>query len=245
MKKHNQQRRPSPAMFEPLEERQFLSASPAIKPAQTFSTTTALYVSNRAAVLGQTVTIKGVVTSGGGIDKGATVELLDDDKDTGLTGTLNHLGYCVFTLDAGQATYVGTNLWRIRVLTDGNFIGSKSRQLIAKTLAPSLTNESDGLELGTVTAGSGTAATAGETVTVTYTGFDAANGSVFDDSADHSPGTFSFVLDDSPEQVIPGFDQEVTGMKVGETRVAVIPSALGYNDGETRVFVVHLVSISA
>ena len=230
--------------LETLENRQMLSASPAIHADTAVATTSALYVSKRSALIGQTVTIKGVVTAKSGVDKGATVELLDNGKDTGLTGTLNHLGYVDFTLDAGQAVYVGTHLWRIRVLTHGNFTGSKSRQLTAKTLAPALTTASNGLELATVTAGSGAADKAGETVTVTYTGFNAANGSVFDNSTDHSPGTFSFVLDDSPEQVIAGFDQEVTGMKVGETRVAVIPSALGYNDGETRVFVVHLVSIT-
>ena len=208
-------------------------------------------MTNRVTVLGQTVTIKGVISSSGGIDKGATVELLSNDEDTGLVGTINHLGYYVFTLDASQAAYVGTDLWRIRVLTNGDFVGSKSRQLIGKVEAPKLTTESDGLELAAVTAGKGAVAKAGETATVQYTGFNEANGELFDDSADHSPGTFSFALDASPEAVIPGFDQEVTGMKVGQTDVAVIPEALAYPTGsdsslagDTLVFIVHLVSLS-
>jgi FKBP-type peptidyl-prolyl cis-trans isomerase FkpA len=252
MKKHNTHRRSaSPALFESLEGRQFLSASPAVKADTSFGTTTGLYISNRATTLGQTVTIKAVVTSSGGIPKGGTVELLDDNKDTGLIGTVNHLGYYVFTLDASQALYVGSQEFRIRFLTDGNFVGSISRNLSAKVSAPSLTTESDGLELATVATGSGANATAGETVTVTYTGWNAANGQEFDNSAAHSPGTFSFVLEDNPEQVISGFDQEVLGMKVGQTNVAVIPESLGYPSGsssslagDTLVFVVHLVSIT-
>jgi len=253
MKKQPQPRRSSPAIIEFLENRQFLSAAPAISDAATFSTSTALYVSNRSATLGQTISVKGVVTSSGGIDKGATVELLDNGEDTGLTGVTNHLGYYVFTLDPGQAVYVGTQLWRIRVLTDGNFVGSKSRQLIGKTLPPTLATESDGLQLATVTSGTGAVATAGEMATVQYTGFVASSGSEFDDSDAHSPGTFTFALDADPEAVIPGFDQEVTGMKIGDTRVAVIPEALAYPTsdtgsslaGDTLVFIVHLVSLSS
>jgi hypothetical protein len=250
----NTQRKQSQPSFslENLEGRRHLSASTTVGPDTSVSTSTALYMTQRTTVLGQTVTIKGVITaSNGAIDKGATVELLSGDADTGLTGTVNHLGYYVFTLDAGQAPYVGTDLWRIRVLTNGEFVGSKSRQLIGKVEAPKLTTESDGLELAAVTAGSGAVAKAGETATVQYTGFNEANGELFDDSADHSPGTFQFVLDDSPEQVIPGFDQEVTGMKVGQTDVAVIPEALAYPTGsdsslagDTLVFIVHLVSLS-
>ena len=248
MRKNSSSFRQSSFAIEALENRQFLSASATaarITSDTTVATTTALDITGRSTTLGQTISIKAVVTSGDGIPKGGTVELLDQNKDTGLVGTLNHLGYFVFTLDASQAAYIGSHEYRIRFLTDGEFYGSISRDLSAKVATPAYTTESNGLELATVVAGSGTAATSGETVTVQYTGYDAATGAVFDDSADHSPGTFNFVLDDSPEQVISGFDQEVTGMKVGETRVAVIPSALGYNDGETRIFVVHLVSISA
>jgi FKBP-type peptidyl-prolyl cis-trans isomerase FkpA len=252
MKKQKQQRRSCPAIFESLENRQFLSASPAVSDATSFSTATTLTMSNRDATLGQTVVIKGVVSSSGGLDKGAVTELLDNGADTGLTSTVNHLGYTVFTLGPSQAIYVGSQEWRIRVLTDGNFVGSKSRQLTAKVVAPKLTTESDGLDLGSVTAGSGAAAAAGDSVTVTYTGFNAANGEEFDDSAAHSPGTFTFSLDANPEAVIPGFDQEVTGMQDGETRVAVIPEALAYQTGsgsslagDTLVFIVQLVSFTS
>jgi hypothetical protein len=233
-------------MFETLESRQLRSASSVVSPATSFATTTALDITNRSTTLGQPITIKATVTSSGGVPKGGTVELLDDNKDTGLVGTLNHLGYYVFTLDAGESPYVGTQEYRIRFLTDGDFVGSISRDLSAKVAAPKYTAESSGIDLATVVAGTGTKkAESGDTVVVQYTGYDAANGVEFDESDAHG-GTFSFVVDSTVagESVITGFDDEVTGMKVGQTDVAVIPSALGYDDGETRIFVLHVVSIS-
>lgn len=226
--------------------------SATVKPATSFTTTTALTVSSRSIELGQTLTVKAVVTSSGGTPRG-TVELLDGNADTGLTGTLNHKGYIVFTLDAGEAPYVNTHEYRIRYLSAGSFIGSKSRQLTVKVKGPALTTESDGLEVGTVTAGTGTAtAKSGDSLTVQYTGFNlTGGGALFDDSAAHSPGTFTFTVDSTTEPVITGFDEEATGMKVGETRVAIIPEALAYPTGsgsslagDTLVFVLHLVSIN-
>jgi hypothetical protein len=240
--KNQQHRRPSFAL-EPLEIRDFLSASPTVTADTTFATTTKCYVSATSAVIGQTVDVTAKVSSTGGTPTGV-IELLDDNKDTGLTANLNSAGHYVFTLDASQALYAGSFKFSIRYLTTGNFVGSKSKQVGLVVTTPKLSVASNGLEVASVTAGSGVGAKPGQTLTVQYTGFDAANGEEFDDSAAHSPGTFSFILDDSPEQVIAGFDQMCKGMQVGETRVAIIPSALGYADGETRVFIVHLVSIT-
>jgi hypothetical protein len=244
MKKHKPQHRSSPIMFETLENRQMLSASPVIKPATTFASSTGLYISDRVTTLGQTLTIKATVASTGGIPKGGTVELLNDNKDTGLVGTVNHLGYYVFSFDAGNSLYVADYTFRIRFLTSGDFVGSISRNLTARVVGPAVATESDGLELATVVAGTGATATAGESATVQYTGFYSSSGEEFDESASHSPGTYTFTIEASPEQVIAGFDQEVEGMQVGQTDVAVIPSALGYGDGMTRIFIVHLVSLS-
>lgn len=74
--------------------------------------------------------------------------------------------------------------------------------------------------------GTGAEATSGKTVTVTYTGwlYNASasdfKGTKFDN------GSFSFVL--GAGTVIPGFDQGVTGMKVGGKRTILIPASLGY-----------------
>jgi FKBP-type peptidyl-prolyl cis-trans isomerase FkpA len=82
------------------------------------------------------------------------------------------------------------------------------------------------LEITEVTVGTGATAVAGDTVTVNYIGAFL-NGTVFDSS--FTRGTpFTFLLGASPLQVIRGFDQGVTGMKVGGRRVVVIPSSLAY-----------------
>ena len=78
--------------------------------------------------------------------------------------------------------------------------------------------------------GTGTAAAAGNTITVHYTGWlydetaSQYRGKQFDSSVGKTP--FSFKL--GVGQVIEGWDQGVVGMKVGGKRTLIIPSALGY-----------------
>jgi FKBP-type peptidyl-prolyl cis-trans isomerase FkpA len=77
-----------------------------------------------------------------------------------------------------------------------------------------------------LTVGTGTEATAGTTATVAYGAW-----LYSDTSPDHKGNAleqnqFSFVL--GTNQVIKGFDQGVTGMKVGGTRRVVVPPALAY-----------------
>ncbi|HEY3884175.1 MAG TPA: FKBP-type peptidyl-prolyl cis-trans isomerase [Vicinamibacterales bacterium] len=76
-------------------------------------------------------------------------------------------------------------------------------------------------------AGTGAGAGPGNTATVTYEAW------LYDETAtDHKGavadpgGTFSFML--GAGQVIPGFEQAVTGMAVGGTRRAIIPPSLAY-----------------
>src|ERR1044071_5516724 len=79
--------------------------------------------------------------------------------------------------------------------------------------------------------GTGAAATSGKQVSVHYTGWlydpKAADrhGRKFDSSR-HRGEPFSFKL--GARQVISGWDQGVSGMKVGGTRTLIIPSELGY-----------------
>ena len=79
--------------------------------------------------------------------------------------------------------------------------------------------------------GDGATATAGQRVTVHYTGwlYDAKaaehKGSKFDSSRDHSD-PFSFKL--GAGQVIRGWDEGVAGMKIGGQRTLIIPPAMGY-----------------
>ncbi len=111
------------------------------------------------------------------------------------------------------------------------------------------------LEVTDLVVGQGAEATAGSQVTVHYTGwmYDHTHpdkkGTTFDSSLKGGQ-PFSFVL--GQQQVIAGWDQGVTGMKVGGQRRLVIPAALAYGDrgaggaippGATLVFDVELLAV--
>ena len=85
-----------------------------------------------------------------------------------------------------------------------------------------------GLQYDDTVLGTGDLAQAGNNVSVHYTGWlwqDGAKGAKFDSSRDRND-PFSFDL--GRGSVIRGWDEGVQGMRVGGTRVLVIPPALGY-----------------
>ncbi len=89
----------------------------------------------------------------------------------------------------------------------------------------SMTMTADSLYYKDLTVGTGTAASAGFTARVEYTGW-LINGAKFDTSVGKTPAYFEFLV--NANQVIKGWDEGVTGMKVGGKRQLVIPPALGY-----------------
>ena len=112
-----------------------------------------------------------------------------------------------------------------------------------------------GLQIDDTTVGSGATAQAGNRVTVHYTGWlydptkDNGRGKKFDSSKDRGD-PFRFQL--GAGQVIRGWDDGVQGMKVGGTRVLVIPPELGYGPrgaggvippNATLVFEVELLAV--
>ena len=84
---------------------------------------------------------------------------------------------------------------------------------------------SSGLQYWDLKEGTGTAASAGKTVSVHYTGWLAKDGKKFDSSVDRGQ-PFMFQL--GAGQVIKGWDEGVSGMKVGGKRQLRIPPELGY-----------------
>ena len=85
-----------------------------------------------------------------------------------------------------------------------------------------------GLQYEDSAVGAGAQAQAGARVSVHYTGWlynDGVKGTKFDSSKDRGD-PFGFGL--GAGQVIKGWDEGVQGMKVGGTRVLVIPPQLGY-----------------
>ncbi|MDI6746876.1 MAG: FKBP-type peptidyl-prolyl cis-trans isomerase [Rhodocyclaceae bacterium] len=110
------------------------------------------------------------------------------------------------------------------------------------------TTTSSGLVIDEIVEGTGETATAGQTVSVHYTGW-LTDGSKFDSSKDRND-PFDFPL--GGRQVIAGWDEGVQGMKVGGTRKLTIPPNLGYGargaggvipPNATLVFEVELLEI--
>jgi len=98
--------------------------------------------------------------------------------------------------------------------------------------------------------GTGTAASQGRTVTVSYTGW------LFDPSRAESKGTqfdsqASFTFQLGVGRVIPGWEQGIPGMKVGGQRRLIIPPNMGYGSqmvgsippNSTLVFDVMLLNV--
>jgi len=81
---------------------------------------------------------------------------------------------------------------------------------------------------GDIAKGDGAELTANKTAVVTYKGW-LTNGKMFDASRQNSDGSLQpFVFALGAKQVIPGFEQGAAGMKVGGTRLVIVPPSVGY-----------------
>jgi FKBP-type peptidyl-prolyl cis-trans isomerase len=81
---------------------------------------------------------------------------------------------------------------------------------------------------GDIKVGEGTELTGGKTAAVYYKGW-LTNGQVFDQSRANSDGTLQpFLFSLGAHSVIPGFEEAIFGMKVGGTRLLIVPPAVGY-----------------
>ena len=90
----------------------------------------------------------------------------------------------------------------------------------------SITTSPSGLQYREIVVGTGTAASAGDTAVVHYTGW-LMDGTKFDSSVDRGQ-PFDFIL--GAGAVIAGWDEGVGSMKVGGKRELIIPPDLGYGD---------------
>ena len=90
------------------------------------------------------------------------------------------------------------------------------------------TTTASGLQYEDTIVGTGPEAASGRHVTVHYTGWlyqDGQQGAKFDSSKDRDE---PFIFPLGAGMVIRGWDEGVQGMKVGGTRVLLIPASLGY-----------------
>ncbi len=92
------------------------------------------------------------------------------------------------------------------------------------TLSNAAVTTSSGLTYEDLVVGEGTAARVGDTVSAIYTGY-LEDDTIFDSNVD-SGVPIEFQL--GTGYVIPGWDEGLVGMRVGGTRLLVIPPDLGY-----------------
>jgi FKBP-type peptidyl-prolyl cis-trans isomerase len=222
----------SAGMMQRLESRRMLSAATSIS----------ISASPGNTELGEAILVKVAVTSASrGVIRGAAS--IYDNGTFIAQGNINKHGVIEGTISAldngtgGNAFYNGKNVFTARYLGSGSFNTSKTHKASDVTVSmPTLTavKNGQGLKIANLVAGSGAAAAAGQSVTVAYTGY-LTDGTMFDSSVmeinqGNSPGTLTFTLTKHmfSASVIPGFDEGVMGMQVGEERILDIPATLGY-----------------
>ncbi len=150
----------------------------------------------------------------------------------------------------GGAYFFGTHAVSAEFVPGGTSFKSSTGKASFTVSQPTFTMLSNGVEYETIAQGTGPGIQDGQTANMLYTGYLASNGAVFDDSVAHGGAPFSFTV--GAGQVIPGFDIATAGMKVGESRIVMIPPSEGYGDlangaipaNSTLIFVLTLQSIS-
>lgn len=135
--------------------------------------------------------------------------------------------------------------------------GDSGAAMAAQQNATTTPAAGDQVQAQEVKVGDGAEATPGSQVSVMYVG-KLTDGTVFDSSAAHGNQPLTFVL--GSQDMIPGFQIGVNGMKVGGQRVMAVPPALAYGDkpvtnpetgaviipaNSTIVFEVELVKVEA
>jgi len=234
-------------MIEPLEDRTLMSHTVSLT-RLTFSTTAVS--SNIANPISQSVAAK--ITSNGLPLRAATIYFVSDDAHVLGQGVSGRSGYVSLTI---PNIYAGKHLMQAFFVGTTRYKASQSRGVTLTASVPTLTTTADGLEWATVVPGNGAAAVGGNTVNVNYAGFLADQndaGTLFDTSIKPGGTPLSFVLDGG--HVITGFNELVKGMKPGETRIGLLPTAIAYGAtppqgsnipvNATLVFYVRLESIS-
>jgi hypothetical protein len=226
--------------IESLENRTFLSAGPvaaAVK-VKAPATTTTVTASKHAAPLGLSVTLTVTVKSNQPhVVPSGIVELFANGRPIGgldgvLTLALNAKGKATYAFAPGN---IALPLGKYQLSAE--YLGNGSSQPASTSRATSVAVSglrfqtlSDGLEGAIVKFGHGKSLAVGDVAEVVYTGFLASTSALFDYSSAHAGQApdLVFQVEANPEQVVPGFDQGVIGMQVGETRVLLIPADLGY-----------------
>lgn len=126
----------------------------------------------------------------------------------------------------------------VLVVNSIKFDNNNNMNTTSPSPAPSQSPEVSELKIEDLKVGTGDEAVAGKKVTVNYIG-TLTDGTKFDSSFDRNQ-TFMFTL--GIGEVIKGWDQGVSGMKVGGKRKLTIPPNLAYGD-KILIFEVDLLEV--
>lgn len=100
------------------------------------------------------------------------------------------------------------------------------------TVTEPVQNGQNGLQYIVVKEGTGPVVKSGDTINFEYTGWLQGSSKKFDSSYDHGAQPIGITLGQG--QVIPGWDQGLLGMKIGETRRLIIPPSLAYGSKDQK-----------
>lgn len=155
-----------------------------------------------------------------------------------LTVTVKDSGGNAIPLGTGGASFSITRGGESLTLTSaGAATGASAGYAVVRVSVAGSTSESQAVFVGDVvtnpsglkyiekTVGAGVVPTNGQTAVVNYTGA-LLNGTIFDSSL--NPGRTPFSVKLGANQVIKGFEEGISTMKVGGKRLLIIPSELGY-----------------
>ena len=107
--------------------------------------------------------------------------------------------------------------------------------LVAKNITNAQRQTSGLYFIPTLVNTTGASATANKNVSVIYTG-KFLDDKVFDASSLHNNAPLNFTVGTTPKQVITGFDEGISLMRMGEKATLLIPSALAYGlNGDTGI----------
>jgi hypothetical protein len=233
----------SPSFIEPLEERRLLSHS-------VFATRLLEYSTAQSGAFGTQLSsvYTAKLTAAGLPLRTATISFEYNGSVIG-TAETGRSGYAAVSLNE---FYPGTYPISASFAGAERYVKSGSGALSVTVTAPTgFTTLNDGTEYATVTDGTGSSTlVSGHNFTANYAGYLASNGEVFDSTLNDGGSPLSDT--DDSNHLIVGFAEGIVGMKVGETRVLLIPSAEGYGSqgqgsipaNADLVFIVHLDSIS-
>jgi hypothetical protein len=237
MQKITARRANSPFLIDTLESRTLLSASagPAFHAdVLAPSTRTALFASSHVATLGRAVTLTVLVRAAHRFGTPAgTVELLDNGNPIQALGgplilTLSAKGRASYDFATGDVDlYLGKHRISAEFISSNSLPGSASAAVNVNIVMPRTKTGTGGIQIASVKPGHGKPIAAGQMARIVYTGFLQSTGAIYNYAAAHPPGSATFNVGEG-QLGAQGFDDGILGMRIGETRVVFIPSALGY-----------------